>query len=284
MQVVSTLAETTAAVAAVRARGRRIGFVPTMGALHAGHLSLVAAAVAAGEAAVASIFVNPLQFGPGEDLATYPRDLAGDLRKLESAATELVFTPSPAELYPAGFATRVEVTGLADELCGRFRPGHFRGVTTVVAKLFHIVHPDRAYFGAKDYQQAALIRRMAVDLNLGVEVVVLPTVREADGLAMSSRNQRLDREARRRARALHRGLAAAAAAFAAGEREAERLAAAARAVMESTAGVEVQYCDVVDAERICPITTVRGRALLAVAAFVGGVRLIDNVVLEEATA
>jgi len=281
MRVIPATAEARTVAASLREGGRRLGFVPTMGALHEGHLSLVRASVAGNDHTAASIFVNPLQFGPTEDLDRYPRDLDGDLAKLEALGVDMVFTPTPAVMYPDGYATHVTVEGLTDELCGRHRPGHFRGVTTVVTKLFNIVRPHRAYFGAKDYQQATVLRRMTVDLDLGIEVIVLPTVREPDGLAMSSRNLRLSPDGRARARALSRGLRKAVAAFDGGERDAGRLAAAAREVIEETPGVEIEYVEVMDADRITPVVTVGDRAVLAIAARVEGIRLIDNAVLGD---
>jgi pantoate--beta-alanine ligase len=281
MQVLSSSAAVREAVAAWRATGQTVGFVPTMGALHEGHLSLVRASVAANARTTASIFVNPLQFAPTEDLDRYPRDLEGDLARLEAGAVDLVFTPTPAGMYPPDFATRVAVDGVSRELCGRHRPGHFEGVATVVSRLFNMVRPDRAYFGAKDFQQVAVVRRLVEDLAFALEVKVEPTVREADGLAMSSRNQGLSPAGRGRARALSRGLRAAVESFRAGERDAGALAAVARAVIQAETGVELQYCEVMDAERITPLGRVEDRALLAVAAFVEGVRLIDNVVLGE---
>jgi pantoate--beta-alanine ligase len=273
-----TVAELRAQVGALRQRGKSIGFVPTMGWLHEGHVALIKASVARCGATVVSIFVNPTQFGPYEDFTAYPRDLVRDMAMCEAAGVDLVFAPEADEVYPDGFQTNVEPGPLADVLCGPFRPGHFRGVATVVAKLFNMVQPDAAFFGQKDYQQAAIIRRMVLDLNIPMEVVVLPTVRESDGLAMSSRNARLDPEARRRAACLSRGLFAAKAAFEAGEGEVGRLVLIARAQMQEADSV--QYLELVDAETLQPVGPKVDRpAVLAVAAFVGGVRLIDNVLL-----
>jgi pantoate--beta-alanine ligase len=273
-----TVAELRAQVGALRQRGKSIGFVPTMGWLHEGHVALIKASVARCGATVVSIFVNPTQFGPYEDFTAYPRDLVRDMAMCEAAGVDLVFAPEADEVYPDGFQTNVEPGPLADVLCGPFRPGHFRGVATVVAKLFNMVQPDAAFFGQKDYQQAAIIRRMVLDLNIPMEVVVLPTVRESDGLAMSSRNARLDAEARRRAACLSRGLFAAKAAFEAGEGEVGRLVLIARAQMQEADSV--QYLELVDAETLQPVGPKVDRpAVLAVAAFVGGVRLIDNVLL-----
>jgi pantoate--beta-alanine ligase len=273
-----TVAELRGQIGAFRGRGRSIGFVPTMGWLHEGHVALIRASVERCGATVVSIFVNPTQFGPTEDFSSYPRDLDRDLGMCEAAGVDLVFAPDAAEVYPEGFQTTVQPGPLADVLCGPHRPGHFRGVATVVAKLFNMVRPDAAFFGQKDYQQSAIIRRMVLDLNMPMEVVTLPTVREPDGLAMSSRNARLDADARRRAACLSRGLFAAKAAYDAGERNVERLVALARAQMGEADSV--QYLELVDADTLRPVGLLADRpAVLAVAAFIGGVRLIDNVVL-----
>jgi pantoate--beta-alanine ligase len=276
--VIRAPAEMTAWVAAARARGERIVFVPTMGALHEGHVTLLRAARAliardAGRL-VLSIFVNPTQFGPNEDLARYPRDLAGDLAKAAGAGTDAAFVPEARDVYPAGFQTTVEVRELARGLCGPFRPGHFAGVATVVCKLFNVVRPDVAVFGEKDYQQLAIIRRMVADLDMGIEIVGVPTVREADGLAMSSRNAYLSPAERARALSLSRALFAARDAVAGGARQAEAIVAQARAALDVD---RVDYVELVDAATLQPMTIVDGPAVLAVAAFVGRTRLIDNV-------
>jgi pantoate--beta-alanine ligase len=249
-----------------------------MGFLHEGHGALIRQSAARCDATVVSIFVNPNQFGPGEDLANYPRDLERDQNLcLETGATVL-FLPEVAEIYPTGFQTHVEPGRLAEPLCGRFRPGHFRGVATVVAKLFNIVQPDLAFFGQKDFQQTVVIRRMVRDLNLPVDVVIVPTTREADGLALSSRNTYLDEEARRRALTLSQGLLAAKAAFDGGERQPARLIEIARAPM--TGADSIQYLELVDAQNLEPLQgPVDRTAALCVAAYIGSTRLIDNVVL-----
>jgi pantoate--beta-alanine ligase len=264
---------------AARRAGGRLGFVPTMGALHEGHLSLVQAARAASDVVAASIFVNPTQFGPNEDLAKYPRSFERDCELLEREGVELLFAPAVEEMYPAGAVTWVTVEGLSDKLDGRSRPGHFRGVTTVVAKLFHVVEPDAAFFGQKDAAQVAIIRRMVRDLNLAVELVVCPIVREADGLAMSSRNAYLDAEQRKRALVLHRSLMRVQQLAGAGERSAARLLAAGRDEIASESSVRLDYFEIVDAETLDRVEEVSGGALVAVAAYVGSTRLIDNVVL-----
>jgi pantoate--beta-alanine ligase len=252
-----------------------------MGALHDGHLSLVRRARAENDSAVASIFVNPAQFGPGEDLAKYPRNLAGDLASLEAEGVDLVFAPEAASLYPGGFQTWVVPGLLAERLEGARRPGHFRGVLTVVAKLFHAIEPDRAYFGQKDAQQAVLIRRMAADLDFAVEIVVCPIVREADGLAMSSRNAYLTPEERRAAPVVHRALSAAAYAHAAGERNAEAL----RGIVSEAVAAEplavLDYVSVTDPFTLAELESVERRALLSLVIFFGTTRLLDNVVLPE---
>ena len=272
------VAELREQIGVLRRREKSIGFVPTMGWLHEGHVTLVHESVARCGATVVSIFVNPTQFGPREDFSAYPRDLARDMAMCEAAGVDIVFAPEADEVYPEGFQTNVEPGRLADALCGPFRPGHFRGVATVVAKLFNMVQPDVAFFGQKDYQQAAIIRRMVLDLNIPMEVVTLATVRESGGLAMSSRNARLNADVRVRAACLSRGLFAARAAFDGGERSVERLLSVARAEMGEADSV--QYLELVDAETLQPLgPTVDRPAVLAVAAFLGAVRLIDNVML-----
>jgi pantoate--beta-alanine ligase len=266
---------------AMRARGLRVGFVPTMGALHQGHLDLVRCAKSHASFVVASIFVNPTQFGPSEDLARYPRDLEGDTAKLASVGTDVVFAPGAAEMYPEGDETRVRVGSLAEPLCGARRPGHFEGVATVVAKLFGIVGPCLAVFGRKDYQQLLVVRRLVRDLFLSIEVIGHPIVREPDGLAMSSRNAFLSGAERARALAIVRGLNEAALQFAKGERDARKLERAARKPLEEAAS-SIDYVEVRDSETLAPVIRVSAeRALLAVACRVGATRLIDNVVLGE---
>lgn len=262
---------------ALRQAGKRIAFVPTMGYLHDGHLSLLREARKRGDVLALSIYVNPTQFGPKEDLGRYPRDEAGDLAKAESCGVDLAFVPS--NLYPDGFQTYIQVRELEQPLCGASRPGHFIGVATVVAKLFQLVRPYVALFGRKDYQQLAIIRRMVRDLDFDIEIVGMPIVREADGLAMSSRNAYLKGDERQRALCLSRGLAAARERFARGERDAATLVAAARAQVEQGA-TRVDYVELRDAESLSPIAKVDRPAVLAIAAFIGTTRLIDNDVLE----
>jgi len=278
MRVVRTIADLRALLRPLREEGKRIGFVPTMGFLHEGHEALIRQSAARCDATVVSIFVNPTQFGPSEDLASYPKDLERDQNLCLEAGTTVLFLPDASEIYPTGFQTHVEPGRLAEPLCGRFRPGHFRGVATVVAKLFNMVQPDLAFFGQKDFQQTVVIRRMARDLNLPVDVVVVPTIREADGLALSSRNTYLDEEARRRALCLSEGLLAAKAAFDQGERQSERLMEIARGPLGAVDSI--QYLELVDTQNLEPIQgNIDRTAALCVAAFVGATRLIDNVVL-----
>ncbi len=281
--VVTGPSELRKACDAARARGLRVGFVPTMGALHEGHLALAREAKKRAPFVVVSIFVNPTQFGPNEDLARYPRDLEGDVRKLEGEGVDLVFAPEPNAMYPEGERTRVRVDDLTAHLCGPHRPGHFEGVTTIVAKLFALVGPSVAVFGKKDFQQLAVIRRMTTDLFLPVEVIGYPIVREADGLAMSSRNAYLSAEERGRALGLSRGLSAAAHAFANGERNAGALRKLALDAIAPIA-TSVDYVTVADVDTMTPVpdeARTPERVLLAVACRVGGTRLIDNVVLGE---
>ncbi|MGH9681126.1 MAG: pantoate--beta-alanine ligase [Candidatus Acidiferrales bacterium] len=261
--------------------GRVSGFVPTMGALHEGHMSLVRAARAECRPVVASIFVNPAQFGPKEDLGKYPRTFEADCRKLEDAGVEYLFAPEAEEMYPPGFCTWVNVAGLSERLEGKSRPGHFRGVTTVVLKLLQIVQPEKAYFGRKDAQQARLIRQMARDLHLDSEIVVCPIVREADGLALSSRNAYLQPDERRAATVLYRALDASRTAIWHGERDAMRLAAAMRELIRREPLAELDYAEVVDAETLEPVTRLRGACLALLAARIGATRLIDNLLIEE---
>lgn len=255
-----------------------MGFVPTMGALHEGHGALMDASVRECDVTVVSIFVNPLQFGPSEDFQKYPRDLEADEAFCRARGVDFVFAPAVEEMYPREPRAFVEVTELTDGLCGAYRPGHFRGVTTVVTKLFHIVMPDVAYFGQKDFQQAAVIRRMVEDLDFPLEIRTVPTVREPDGLAMSSRNRYLNPEERKAALALYRGLLAAREALEKGERDADAVRAAVRAELCKEPLVREQYVEVVDASDLKPVSYIDGTVAVAVAAFVGSTRLIDNIV------
>ena len=283
MEVVRTKAELRAALEPARRAGRRIGLVPTMGYLHDGHASLLRAARDRCDVVVMSLFVNPAQFRPGEDLEAYPRDEPHDARVATEHGVDLVFAPTVAEVYPDGYATSVVVEGLTEILCGdRSRRGieHFRGVTTVVAKLFNIVAPDVAFFGQKDAQQAIVIARMIRDLDFPIELEVLPTVREPDGLAMSSRNAYLEPDERERAAAINRALAAARELAERGGRDVDASLEAARRVL-AEAGIEPEYLEARDAADLSPVSTFNGRpVLIAVAAPLGSARLIDNVVIE----
>jgi len=266
---------------AIRRAGRRLGLVPTMGALHEGHLSLVRTARAASDVVAASIFVNPTQFGPNEDLAKYPRSFERDCELLNREGVELLFAPSVEEMYPAGAVTWVMVEELSSKLDGRSRPGHFRGVTTIVAKLFHIVEPDAAFFGQKDAAQVAIVRRMVRDLNFPVEIVACPIVREPDGLAMSSRNAYLDPQQRKQALVLHRALLRVQKSWETGEREAEKLLAVGRDELDREGSVRLDYLEIVDPDSLDSVESVTQGALVAVAAFIGTTRLIDNVLLPK---
>lgn len=277
MQVVTTLAELRAARSGL---SQSLGLVPTMGALHAGHLSLVRRAKEACTHVAVSIFVNPTQFGPKEDLSKYPRDLPRDLALLEAEGVDLVWTPTPADVYPPNFQTWVEVEGLTLPLEGAVRPGHFRGVTTVVAKLFNAFQAEKAFFGQKDAQQAAVIRRMALDLNFLTEIVICPILRETDGLAMSSRNVYLNPEERRAATTLYRALTAAQSAHAKGEHKADALRQIVTDIFANEPLAQLQYFSCADYESLQEVQEISGKTLLSLAAFLGKTRLIDNVVLE----
>jgi pantoate--beta-alanine ligase len=276
MMVVSTLEELTTAR---RLLDEPLGFVPTMGYLHEGHLSLAHRAREECKSVAASIFINPPQFGPLEDLSKYPQDLERDLRLLEQAQVDLVWTPTPGIMYPDGYQTWVEVQDISLPLEGVKRPGHFRGVTTVVAKLFNAMHPDRAYFGQKDAQQAAVIRRMTRDLNFPIEIVVCPTIREPDGLAMSSRNVYLSLEQRAAATVLYRALQTAEGAYGEGERNGESLRQTMKDVVASEPLAKLQYASCADHETLQELERVTCKALLSIAMYFGETRLIDNVVL-----
>lgn len=278
MRVVHSVAELRIAVKTLREQGLRVGFVPTMGYLHEGHASLIRQSMNRCGATVVSIFVNPTQFGPNEDIATYPQDLEADQGLCLRLGVDLLFLPDAGEMYPSNFQTFVEPGSVADPLCGKYRPGHFRGVATVVAKLFNMVQPDLAFFGQKDLQQTAVIKRMVKDLNLPVDIAVVPTLRDPDGLAMSSRNTYLSPEERRRALSISLALFSAEAAFNAGERNAAKLLPHAQ---ECLWGVDqIQYCELVDALSLDTFTGVVDRPVaICVAAFVGSTRLIDNIIL-----
>lgn len=276
MEVIARVAEMQARARQWRREGKQVGFVPTMGYFHQGHLSLIRRAVQENDLAVVSVYVNPTQFGPQEDFHRYPRDLERDIRLAEEEGVHVLFAPSDAEMYPQGYQTYVEVTELTQGLCGARRPGHFRGVATVVAKLFHIVQPTRAYFGEKDYQQLRVVERMVRDLNLEVEIVPMPIVREIDGLAMSSRNVYLSPEERRAATVLYRAWKAAQEWVAQGERDALRLREKVVRFIEAEPLARVDYVEIVDPSTLEPLERLEGEARLMLAAFVGSTRLIDN--------
>jgi len=277
-EVLTTIPALRDRVGAARLSGRSIGFVPTMGALHAGHKRLIDLARSECDLVIVSIFVNPLQFDRQDDLERYPRTLDADVALCSASGIDVVFAPSSLEMYPSPPVCVVDVGRVADHLCGRFRPGHFRGVATVVMKLFEITQPDRAYFGEKDAQQLAVIRHLVSDLNVPVEIVAVPTVREADGLALSSRNQRLQPGERRVATVLYEALKDAQARIAAGEREAARVAAAAREMIERQPAMKLEYLEIVDPLDMQPVARIDGPVVAAGAIWVGGVRLIDNVI------
>ncbi|MDN5347923.1 MAG: pantoate--beta-alanine ligase [Clostridia bacterium] len=280
MRLFKTIAEIRAFRQECYRQGKTVALVPTMGYLHEGHLSLARAARKDCDVVVMSIFVNPTQFGPNEDFERYPRDLDRDLRLAEEAGVEAVFAPEVKEMYPPGYATYVEVERLTEHLCGRSRPGHFRGVATVVSKLFNIVQPDKAYFGQKDYQQSVVIRRMVADLNFPLEIVVVPTVRDADGLALSSRNKYLSPLERRSALSLYRALLKGEALIREGERRAGVVRRAMEEVILASPGTKIDYVAVSDAETLEPLEEIKGKAVLALAVWVGSTRLIDNLLVE----
>lgn len=283
MQILTAIADMRAASRAARGEGKRVGFVPTMGALHEGHLSLVRAAKAQCDLVAVSIFVNPTQFGPHEDFSKYPRTFEKDRAMLEKEGVNFLFAPSVEEMYPAGAVTYVSVESLSEKLCGRSRPGHFRGVTTVVSKLFHVVEPAVAFFGQKDAAQAAIIGRMVRDLNLPVEIVVCPIVREADGLAMSSRNAYLSPQERKAALVLYRSLTQVQELVGRGERSVEKLTEAGKDVFTAQSEAKLDYFEIVNPETLEPVANLTHGALVAVAAFLGRTRLIDNILLPRGT-
>jgi pantoate--beta-alanine ligase len=277
MQICTTVQEMGFACSAAKHGDQRLGFVPTMGALHEGHLSLVRTAKAQCDAVAASIFVNPTQFGPNEDFAKYPRSFERDCEILEREAVDLLFAPGVEEMYPQGMTTWVTVEGLSDKLCGKARPGHFRGVTTVVAKLFQIVQPDAAFFGQKDAAQLAIIRRMVRDLNFAVEIVACPVVREPDGLAMSSRNAYLDPQQRRAAPVLYRSLMKIQEVFKRGEHRADKLIDSGKQTITEEHSVRLDYLEIVDPDTLDHADEISKTTLVAIAGYLGSTRLIDNI-------
>jgi pantoate--beta-alanine ligase len=277
MITVKTVGEMKSLVRRWKGEGKTVGFVPTMGYLHEGHLRLVRESRKRTDVTVVSIFVNPIQFGPMEDFKKYPRDLEKDSAFLKNGGTDCLFYPHAADIYPPGYRTYVAVHGLQDRLCGKSRPGHFQGVATVVLKLFNIVNPDLAFFGAKDAQQVLIIKRMAADLNLDVDIVTCAIVREPDGLALSSRNAYLSPDERIAALVLSRSLVAAERLVAAGERDAAKVIAGIRSVIGSEPLARVDYVEAVDPADLEPVAEIRGEVLIALAVFIGSTRLIDNV-------
>lgn len=281
MNTVKTIEEVRKQVRAWRREGLTVGLVPTMGYLHEGHQSLIARSVAENDRTVVSDFVNPIQFGPTEDLATYPRDLAHDAELCEKTGADLIFNPEPDEMYAPDFCTYVDMDHLTKGLCGASRPIHFRGVCTVVSKLFHIVQPDRAYFGQKDAQQLAVIRRMVRDLNMPLEIIGCPIIREADGLAKSSRNTYLSAEERQAALCLSRGLRKGKAAMDAGETDAAKVKAIITAEIEAEPLSRIDYVEIVDWNNLEPVASTEGSILTAIAVYIGKTRLIDNFIIER---
>jgi len=281
MRIITSVEEMQLTALALRREGRRIAFVPTMGFLHEGHASLLREGRTRGDVLVLSIFVNPIQFGPNEDLDSYPRNLDGDCAIARQSGVDIVFTPSASGMYPPGFQTAIRVKELALPLCGASRPGHFDGVATVVAKLFNIVQPDVALFGKKDFQQLAIIRRMTLDLSLPVEIIGMPIVRERDGLAMSSRNAYLSADQRQSALCLSRSVRKVRELYSSGEREVERLRSAALELIQAESAAATDYLEFRDAGTLEPVTTACDTTLMALAVKIGTTRLIDNTVLGE---
>jgi len=279
MKVVTAISDMQVLAESLRKEGKRIGFVPTMGFLHEGHLSLMRKAREDCDVVVVSIFVNPAQFGPDEDLDRYPQDAEGDRQKCGSAGVDILFMPAAAEMYPVKPMVFVTVEGASDILEGAARPGHFRGVATVVAKLFSMVKPHRAYFGQKDFQQCVVIKRMVRGLNMDVEVIVLPTVREADGLAMSSRNSYLNAEERRAATVLFKALTAARDLFRTGATEPKKLKNTMSAVIQGVPGITIDYVEIADSESLVPLSTASNSMVMLIAVKLGSTRLIDNMML-----
>ena len=281
MEVLKTLEDMKTWSRKIRAEQQSIGFVPTMGYLHEGHLSLARESLVTCDRTVVSIFVNPKQFGPGEDLDTYPQNLEADQKALDQLGVDALFLPTERDMYPEGYETYVNVEGLTDNLCGKSRPGFFRGVTTIVLKLFHLVQPDRAFFGEKDRQQLEVVRKMVSDLNIDVEIVGLPIVREADGLAMSSRNRYLNEKERKTARTLSQALQEAQKCVAEGESSADSLRLRLRSIIEKESGAQVDYISVCDPQQFVELKEIQGSAVVALAVQVGKARLIDNCLIER---
>ena len=283
MEIAETIESIRNLVRAGRSGGKRIGLVPTMGALHVGHISLIEAALKNCDFVVVSIFVNPAQFGPGEDFEKYPRPLEADLEVCRKAGVDVVFAPTPEQMYPGKNLTWVNVERLTEPLCGRSRPGHFRGVTTVCAKLFNIVAPDAAFFGQKDAQQAIVIKRMVADLNMPLEIVICPTVRQPDGLAISSRNQYLTEPQRKDATNIYKSLQRCREMIDAGVTQTQKIISEMRKILQEIPSAEIEYISIVDAETLQSIDQIAGKALAAVAVKIGSSRLIDNILVDAGT-
>ncbi len=280
MEVAETIESVGSLVKAARSKGKKIGFVPTMGALHIGHISLIEAAVKECDFVVVSIFVNPTQFGPGEDFEKYPRPLDADLEMCRKAGVDVVFNPTPEQMYPVENLTWVNVEKLTESLCGQFRPGHFRGVTTVCAKLFNIVAPDIAYFGQKDAQQAIVIKRMVADLNMPLEIVICPTVREPNGLAVSSRNKYLTEQQKKDAANIYKSLQKCRQMIDDGVKETSEIITEMRKILTQVPSIEIEYISIVDASTLRNIDRIAGKVLTAVAVRIGPARLIDNILVD----
>jgi pantoate--beta-alanine ligase len=280
MKVAKTIESVRNLVKAARSKGKIIGLVPTMGALHIGHISLIEAAVKKCDFIVVSIFVNPTQFGPGEDFEKYPRPLKADLEICRKAGVDVVFAPSPQQMYPGENLTWVNVEKLTEQLCGQFRPGHFSGVTTVCAKLFNIVAPDIAFFGQKDAQQAIVIKQMVADLNMPLEIVVCPTVRQADGFAVSSRNQYLTRQQKKNAPLIYKSLQKCQKLIADGVADSKTIINQMRKILQQAPSIKIEYISIVDADTLQELKKITGKVLTAVAVKIGSTRLIDNIVVD----
>lgn len=281
MKTITTIAEMKTQAKELKSDGKVIGFVPTMGYLHEGHLSLVRKSLEESDMTVVSIFVNPTQFGPEEDFREYPHDMERDTRILEEMGVEIIFVPKAKEVYPEGYKTYVELPELETKLCGRSRSGHFRGVCTVVLKLFHIIYPGKAFFGQKDAQQAIILRRMVKDLDMDVTIEVLPIVRDDDGLALSSRNTYLDEEGRKAALCLWKSLSAARAMIEREERDAQAVLQKMRNIIQQEPMARIDYVEIVDIEELNPLSRIEGEALIALAVYIGKVRLIDNILIQQ---
>jgi pantothenate synthetase (EC 6.3.2.1) len=280
MEVITKICEMRTRVLSVKDRKRSIGFVPTMGALHNGHLSLMRRAMEENDELVVSIYLNPTQFDKNDDFENYPRQLGKDIEIIRKENADVVFTPCTGEMYPDGFCIRVTQDKLTDALCGRVRPGHFNGVTTIVTKLFNIIEPDRAYFGQKDYQQCAVIKRLVADMNMDIDIQVCPTVREEDGLALSSRNKRLNLEERQDALCIYGSLLKAGAMFASDIRDTKEIIEEMTSIIKKTKHTKIDYISIVNAHTLEDLSSINGKALAAVAVWIGNTRLIDNTILE----